>query len=304
MNSLILIPMNPPISTRRRFVASTALTMAASLSPHSAALGSGVNWRIGCFNRAWAGWSSEVALAGVRAAGYRRVGLISNHENNPFALPSATKESIATLRENLNQNKVEANLTALRYDENAADEEIEKSVLAQLDHSQAIGVQFVMTFGTDQPENHDRYLRLMKRTAAWAADRKLKLVLKPHGGISATSSELQHCLDTVAHPNFSLWYDAGNILHYTGRDPVAELKPIARHVTGLCAKDCPGQGGEVMIQFGTGGVDCKGVFAVLKEAGFDGPIMVEGIKVGATPEATTDFARANREFLERLLASL
>ncbi len=296
--------MNPPISTRRRFVTSTALTMAASLSSRSPALGAGVHWTIGCFNRAWAAWPSGEALAGVRAAGYQTVGLISNHADNPFALPGATKESIAALRKSLEENKLEANLTALRYDENADDEAIDKSVLSQLDHAQAIGVHYVMTFGTDRPENHDRYLRLMKRAAAWAADRKLKLVLKPHGGISAASIELQHCLDTVAHPNFSLWYDAGNILHYTGKDPVAELKPIAKHVTGFCAKDCPGQGGEVMIQFGTGRVDFKGVFSVLKEAGFDGPIMVEGIKVGATPEATTDFARANREYLERILASL
>ena len=38
--------------------------------------------------------------------------------------------------------------------------------------------------------------------------------------------------------------------------------------------------------------------------GFDGPIMVAGVKVGATPEETTANARANREFLEKALASI
>jgi len=42
-------------------------------------------------------------------------------------------------------------MTALRYNEDAPDEEIEKSVVAQLDHSSAIGVSYVMTFGTDKP---------------------------------------------------------------------------------------------------------------------------------------------------------
>ena len=116
--------------------------------------------------------------------------------------------------------------------------------------------------------------------------------------------DIQRCLDAVAHPNFKVWYDAGNIIYYTGKNPAKELKPIVKHVTGFCAKDCAGQGGEVMIQFGTGNVDFKNVFAVLKTAGFNGPIMVEGVKIGATPEETNRFAKANREFLEKVLRDL
>lgn len=85
---------------------------------------------------------------------------------------------------------------------------------------------------------------------------------------------------------------------------MAELEPIAAHVTGFCAKDCPGPKGEVMSQFGTGKVDFKAVFAKLKSVGFNGPIMVEGVKVGATAEETTANARENREFLENVLKSV
>ena len=41
--------------------------------------------------------------------------------------------------------------------------------------------------------------------------------------------------------------------------------------------------------------------AGIKSAGFNGPIMVEGVKVSATAEGTTANAKANREFLERVL---
>ena len=102
----------------------------------------------------------------------------------------------------------------------------------------------------------------------------------------------------MQHPNFKIWYDAGNIIYYTGKDPIEELKPIAQHVTGFCAKDCGAPRGDVMIQFGTGKVNFAGVFAVLKAAGFDGPIMVECCKVGATAEETMANARANRVFLD------
>lgn len=89
----------------------------------------------------------------------------------------------------------------------------------------------------------------------------------------------------------------------TRKDPLAELEPIARHVTGFCAKDSPAPKGEMMSQFDTGKVDFKAVFAKLKSVGFNGPIMVEGVKVGATAEETTANARANRKFLEKVLAA-
>jgi sugar phosphate isomerase/epimerase len=79
---------------------------------------------------------------------------------------------------------------------------------------------------------------------------------------------------------------------------------VAAHVTGFCAKDCAEPKGEVMIQFGAGKVDFAGVFRVLKSAGFAGPIMVECCAVGETPEATADNARANREFLQKVLAAV
>jgi sugar phosphate isomerase/epimerase len=75
-------------------------------------------------------------------------------------------------------------------------------------------------------------------------------------------------------------------------------------VTGFCAKDCGGIKGDVMIQFGTGKVDFKGVFQLLKNAGFQGPVMVEGVAPGDTPEAVAANARANREYLERALAEV
>ena len=81
------------------------------------------------------------------------------------------------------------------------------------------------------------------------------------------------------------------------------MKPVAHLVTGFCAKDCAAPKSEVMIQFGEGKVDFKAVFTALKAAGFNGPIMVECAKVG-TVEETTANARANRLFLEKVLADL
>ena len=129
-------------------------------------------------------------------------------------------------------------------------------------------------------------------------------MLKPHGGASGAAEEINRCLAQVKHPNFNVWFDAGNILYYTGKDPVEQFKPIAPHVTGLCAKDCDRKGGTVLLEFGTGKVDFRALFIEMKQAGFSGPLMVECCAPGDTPEAVTANARKNREYLENLQATL
>jgi len=117
---------------------------------------------------------------------------------------------------------------------------------------------------------------------------------------------------------------SGATVYYTGKDPVKQLEIIGPHVQGVVAKDCSaphfmeravgdppfgatvaGAGNpEVMIQFGTGKVDFAAFFKKLKSFGFSGPVMVEGTEVGQTLEQTIANARANREFLEKIFASV
>ena len=193
---------------------------------------------------------------------------------------------------------------ALRSRHNIPLEESIKEVHKQIDNAGELALTYLLTFGVDRPEEYDHYYKVMGDAAVYAQEHHIKLVMKPHGGSSGASDEIQAVMKAVNHPNFKIWYDAGNIIYYTGKDPVEELKPIARHVTGFCAKDCAAVKSDVMIQFGTGKVDFAGVFATLKAAGFDGPVMVECCKIDGTAEQTGANARANREFLEAVFAKV
>ena len=197
-----------------------------------------------------------------------------------------------------------ANMGALRTNPAAPLADSIKDARKQIDNAKYLSLEYLLTFGVDKPEHYEDYYRLMADAAAYSQERGLKLVLKPHGGGSGAAEEILRCLDKVKHPNFKIWYDAGNIIYYTGKDPVEQLKPIAQHVTGFCAKDCDKPKGDVMIQFGTGKVDFKAVFSELKSAGFNGPLMVECCALSDKPEEVTANAGANREFLEKVLASI
>ena len=289
---------------RREFLQHTirggaATTFGLSLLP---SLGAAVHWPIGCFNRPWTTWSFDEALKQIKAAGYRTTGLLTRTKDEPFIGADATPEYLARLKQRIAASGLKANMGALHSRHDIPLDESIKEVRRQVDNAGALALTFLLTFGVDKPEEYEHYYKVMGDAAAYAQERRIKLVMKPHGGGSGASAEIAASMKAVKHPNFKIWYDAGNIIYYTGKDPVEELKPIARYVTGFCAKDCGAVKGDVMIQFGTGKVDFAAVFATLKAAGFAGPIMVECCKVGATAEETMANARANRTFLENVLA--
>jgi sugar phosphate isomerase/epimerase len=300
--------MNQALS-RRAFLAAASAGAAAALLPRAARAAGPLpptRWPIGCFNRPWTKWSYDETLDAIKAAGYTTTGLLSPvaAKGDVFTGSAATPEYLATLKQKIAARGLAVNMTALRVKNDVPLADAIADTRQQLVNAHTVGVQFALTFGVDQPRHYAQYFKVMADAAAFAQERGLKLVLKPHGGGSGASAEIVQAMQAVGHPNFKVWYDAGNIIHYTGKDPVAELAPIAEHVTGFCAKDCAAVKGDVMIQFGTGKVDFAGVFRKLKSAGFSGPIMVECCKIGDTPQATMENARANRVFLEQALASI
>ncbi len=304
--------MNTTPVTRRYWIATTSAVAATVLLPRGlTAASAGPRWPIGCFNRPWTKWSYDETLDAIKAAGYTHTGLLTPTKADPFTNSSATPEYLAAIKQKIAARGLKLNMTALRV---KTDLELPAAIAdtrQQIENGHTVGVEFALTFGEDKPERYEKYFKIMADAAAFAHERRIKLVMKPHGGGSGSSDEIVTAIKRVGHANFKIWYDAGNIIYYTGKDPVEELKPILPHVTGFCAKDCSVEvdavgkrKADVMIQFGAGKVDFSAVFKTMKAGGFNGPIMVECCKIGATAAETTANARANREFLEKVLATV
>ena len=290
---------------RREFIQQAIVASAATTLPSSTETqANAARWRIGCFNRPWTKWSFDQTLKEIKAAGFKTTGLLTRTRDEPFIGADATQDYLEGLKRRIAAAGLVANVGALHSRHDIPLQDSIGQVRKQIHNASLLSLKYVLSFGADKPEEFADYAMVMRDAAAYAQDKHIKLAMKPHGGISGASAEILRVVNEVNHRNFSIWYDAGNIIYYTGKDPVAELEPIAQHVTGFCAKDCGQIRGDVMIQFGAGRVDFPAVFKRLKAAGFDGPVMMECCKVGQTPEDTTINARANRRLLEEVLASI
>ena len=243
-------------------------------------------------------------LDGVKSAGYRWVGLQTPTAADPFVGATAKPEYLAALKQKIAARGLTATMGRLRTLDSADFDAATADIRIQVKNAGVLGLKTLINTGTGKPELYKAWYRLMAYAAAYTADHGIKMVTKPHGGVNAAAAELLACIEAVKHPNFGIWYDAGNIIYYTGKDPLVELEPLLPHVTAFTAKDCAAKGSEVMIQFGEGKVDFVAIFRRLKKAGFNGPIMVESGAIGATAAETTANARANRIFLEKAIARI
>lgn len=325
--------------TRRDFLGVASAAGAATvlpLSPDGSAvaatlLAGRATWQIGCHSRPFGSFRAtqtdnpDYILDSVKAAGYQYADMIS------AAPPGAgrgavtvTPEMIAAMKQKLAARGLKSNIASLPTTPTMALADTIAAAQRVVANAHALGQRYALNLGIYDEELWLDWCKVMREAAAYGQERGVKVVVKHHHGLNNTSLDLLAWVKQVDHPNFGVFVDPGNIVYYTGKDAVKQTAIIASHVAGVVAKDCtaarymereagappfgsapsaPGNP-EVMIQFGTGKVDFPGLFKVLKEAGFNGPVMVEGTAVGATLQDTVANARANREFLEKIFASL
>jgi len=260
-------------------------------------------WTIGVCNRPWTTWGIDDAIKGAQTAGFSAFGLISAQQGQHLTAATVSATSLDSLKRRIADGGLDLVLTSIRFRVDDPLPALKDDVAQQVENAARLGARFVMTFGVDRPEHFTKFEQLMSDAATRAAAAGVRLVIKPHGGITLGPDEILRCLERVGHPNLSVWYDPGNTIYYTEGDPVAAYVPIAKQVSGLCAKDCARRRGDVMIPFGEGRVDFPALLTRMNAAGFDGPILIEGVRVGATAEETAANAKANRLFLERAVAA-
>ena len=319
--------MTTPSFTRRDFISQTsaAAAMALLLSSRSAKAAQTAlpPWTIGCHGRAFRKWhlSLDGLLDAIHGAGYGSAEII-RFESESAGRP-ATPESVAAMVAALQKRGMRTNLDYLDVPKGASEAESVKVVRRHIDQAQALGQKYLICLGMEKASAWFSFCRVLADAAAYGQERGVGIVIKQHHGFNNTPIELLGWMKQVDHPNFGLFFDAGNLVYYTGRNPVEELDLIAPYVKGFIAKDCTGpqyqerrsgdpgfgsqapnaHGDEVMIQFGAGVVDLAGIVKKLKAAGFKGPVMVEGLKVGTSVAESVANAKANREYLEKIIAS-
>ncbi len=310
------------ILTRRRFLAgTTAAGIAGALHGIPSALSAEAvepSWKIGIYTRPWDQYDYRVALDAMVESGYRYAGLMTtNLADRRLVIQADLPLEEAT---RVGQEVRSRGLTVASI--YGGDIPVQQSLAAGIegmkrliDNCVAAGAQSLLMGGMGEQDLQERYYRAIAECCDYAAERKLTITVKPHGGLNATGKQCRQCIESVGHPNFSLWYDPGNIYYYSqgALDPVTDAADVDGLVReGMSIKDFrfvtqdDKQVPDVMVTPGQGMVDFSAVLKRLKAGGFQrGALVIETLALGAgtLPEILTQ-ARQAREFVESLVRGM
>ena len=257
---------------------------------------------LGCFSRPWTKYALEVSMEGTAQAGFQYFGFMTAGDGLPLP-PNASQEQVnnlAGLLEKYNLKNLE-NYTSIPW----GDEAVARAALhSYVDNSHTLGATFMHNSGTNDEALYDQFLELMEEAAEYAKSKGIVVMMKPHGGVTATARGLVALMQRISSDNLKVFYDPGNVLFYTGERPEDDFEALAPYVAGMSIKDeTGGVQGSVDVTPGDGDVDFRALFTILRDHDFDGPCMIEQLGEGTVEQVHHEAVRARR-YLHDLLDEL
>ena len=258
--------------------------------------------QLGCFSRPWTKYALEVSMEGTAQAGFKNFGFMTAGDGAPLP-PNASQDQVANLArllEKYNLKNLE-NYTSIPW----GDEAVARSALhSYVDNSHTLGARFMHNSGTNDEDLYDQFLQLMEEAAEYAKSKGIVVMMKPHGGVTATARGLVALMKRIQSDNLKVFYDPGNVMFYTGERPENDFEELAPYVAGMSIKDeTGGVNGSVDVTPGDGDVDFKALFTILRDHDFAGPCMIEQLGGNTIAEVHHEAVRG-REYLLGLFDEL
>ncbi len=295
---------------RREFLFAPTLASAAAAGQTSAA--TPTRFQIACMTLPYSPFPLERALTGIKSAGYQFVAWGVNHRDSSGKMrpamaleapPSAAKE-LGTRCRNMGLEPVMM-FSTVNFEEAGAVDAYRK----RIDQAQAAGIPNIIVFGKTTRGGYADIVRNLKTAATHAKGSGVRLVVKQHGGNTATGADISRIVADVADPAVWMCYDAGNVLDYENNDPIADIQTCWKDIRAFSIKDHRNFPEDQDCGAGFGEIDHYKLLMPVMRTGLTMPLACENIFEPLVPrpavaEGTDRLARRSREYLESVLAGL
>jgi sugar phosphate isomerase/epimerase len=289
--------------TRRELIVGSAC-----LAPAMAA-DKPTNFQLACMTLPYAQFPLARALEGIRTAGYQFVAWGTTHQESPgerkpaiaVDAPPAEAKRLAERCRGMGLEPVMlfSNVQLEAPDAAAAH-------LKRIDQAAAAGIRFLLTFGKTTPGQYDLFIRNLKEMAPVARRSGVTVVIKQHGGNTATGRGCARIVEEVGDEGLKICYDAGNVMDYEHVDPIPDIQTCWRHIRAFAIKDHRWTPKNEDCGPGLGEIDHNKLLEPVRQTGLDMPLACEnifepGVPRPSDPEKVDALARRAREFLEKVV---
>lgn len=295
----------------------TALQMLSGLAASSqlnaaAAAGQPTRFQLACMTLPYSEFPFDRALSGIASAGYRYVAWGTTHKNSgqkkdPVIAAYASPAEAKRLADRCRSHGLQP---VMMFSEIyvAAPESVAVHT-RRIEQAAAAGMKFLLTFGGLKAGEHEAWIRNLKQLGPVARASGVTVVIKQHGGNTATGADCARIVADVGDENVKICYDAGNVLDYENHDPIADIQTCWKEIRAFAIKDHRNTPKDQDCGPGFGEIDHYKLLAPVMQTGLEMPMAFENIFEPLVPRPTDPagvdaLARRSREYIESVLRGL
>ncbi len=269
-------------------------------------------FQLACMTLPYSQFPLDRALSGIKGAGYRYVAWGVTHKDEqgrpqPALKIDAEPAEARQLAERCRGMALEPVMmfsTVQLEAPNARD-----AHLRRIDQAAAARIPFLLTFGKTSPGQYGAFIDTLKAIAPRARQARVTVVIKQHGGNTATGADCARIVQEVGDQGLKVCYDAGNVLDYEKRDPIADIQTCWRDIRAFNIKDHRVTPKNEDCGPGFGEIDHYKLLAPVMRTGLTIPLTFENIfeplvPRPSAPEGVDALARRSREYIETVLRGL
>ena len=304
--------MTGPRLLRRDTLKMFAAAVAAPSLAQSSSIAAPTKFQLACMTLPYANFPLERALQGIASAGYRYVAWGTTHQNSPGRKESVIPaDAPATEAKRLAEHCRSMGLEpVMMFSEIyvAAPESVRVHT-KRIEQAAAAGVPFVLTFGAVQAGQHEPWIRNLKELGPIARGAGVTIVIKQHGGNTATGADCARIVSEVDDDGVKICYDAGNVLDYKKDDPIADIQTCWKEIRAFAIKDHRNTPRDEDCGPGFGEIDHYKLLTPVMKTSLTMPLAFENIfeplvPRPADPRGVDALAQRSRQFIESVLAGL
>lgn len=269
-------------------------------------------FQLACMTLPYAAFPLERASSGIQAAGYSHVAWGVTHkesdgQSRPVLAVEAPPSDAAALARRCRDRGLEPVMmfsTVFLEEAQAA-----AAHRRRIDQAVAAGIPFLLTFGRTKPGEYERVIATLREIGPVARQAGITVVIKQHGGNTATGAHCSRILREVGDLGVQMCYDAGNVMDYEGHDPIADIATCWRDIRAFAIKDHRDVPKDEDCGPGFGEIDHYRLLGPVMRTGLTMPLACENIfeplvPRPTTPEGVDALARRAREYMETVVRGL
>jgi sugar phosphate isomerase/epimerase len=311
-NFLHLSPAMPSFCSTLTSLGSALATPATSAGALARQAPAPTEFLLACMTLPYSAFPLDRAFRGIRQAGYDHVAWGVSHPDAqgqrrpvmPVDAPPLTARSLADRCRNEGLSPIMM-FSTVNFEEQSAIDAYKRRV----DQAQAAGIGKIIVFGKTTGGDYAQVIRNLQGAAQHAEGTPVQLVVKQHGGNTATGADCSRIIADVGHPSLAMCYDAGNVLDYENHDPIADIQTCWRDIRAFAIKDHRNTPADQDCGPGLGEIDHYKLLLPVMQTGLTMPLACENIFEPLVPrpqipEGIDSLARRAREHLEAVIAGL